>query len=163
MYISKNHFYIIIAVIVGLMALFIIYSINNDNSLNDENHDVIKLVEEFGGTLKNISLLAPKDEVIKAIEDNYSPYVTEELLRKWINNPRTAPGRISSSPWPERIEIGEIERLSDGEYSVKGKIIEVTSTEAGSGGAAAFRTVELIVRRVGNNWLIDEMTIGKYE
>lgn len=163
MYIRKNYFYIIIAVIVFLMALFIIYSINNDNSLDDENYEVIKLVEEFGGTLKNVSLLAPRDDVIKAIEDNYSPYVTEELLRKWIDNPRIAPGRISSSPWPERIEISEIERLSEGEYFVKGKIIEVTSTEVESGGAAAVRTVELIVRRVGNNWLIDEISIGKYE
>lgn len=163
MYISKKHFYIIIAVIVILMAMFIIYSIYNDNSLHDENHEVIKLVEEFGGTLKNISLLAPRDEVIKAIEDNYSPFVTEKLLRKWINNPRDAPGRISSSPWPERIEVSEVERLSDGEYYVKGKIIEVTSTEAESGGAAAARAVELIVRKVGNSWLIDEMTIDKYE
>jgi hypothetical protein len=163
MYISKKHFYIIIAAIVILMAMFIIFSIYNDNSLNEENDEVIKLVEEFGEALKNVSLLAPKDVVVKAIEDNYSPYVTKELLRKWINDPRNAPGRISSSPWPERIEISEVERLSEGEYSVKGKIIEVTSTEVGSGGAAAVRAVELIVRRVGNNWLIDEMTTGKYE
>ena len=163
MYIRKNYLYIIVAVIVVLIALFIISSNTGDNSINEENNDVIKLVEEFGGTLKNVSLLAPRGEVIKAIEDNYSSYVTEELLGKWINNPRIAPGRISSSPWPERIEVSEIERLSDGEYVVKGKIIEVTSTEVRGGGAAAERTVELIVRKVGNDWLIDEMTMGKYE
>lgn len=163
MYISKNHFYIIIAVIVVLMAAFIIYSIYNDNSLNDENDEVIKLVEEFGSTLKNVSLLAPRDVVVKSIEDNYGPYVTKKLLQKWLNDPRKAPGRISSSPWPERIEVAEVDRLSDGEYSVKGRIIEVTSTEVEGGGEAAIRPVELIVRKMYNKWLIDEMTIGKYE
>lgn len=163
MYISKKNFYIIIAVIVVLMAAFIIYSINNDNSSTDENDDAIRLVEEFGSTMKNVSLLAPRDVVIKSIEDNYSPYVTEELLQKWINNPRIAPGRVSSSPWPERIEITEVDRLSDGEYSVKGRIVEITSTEAEGGGAAAFRPVELILRKTGNKWLIDKITIRNYE
>ncbi len=28
-------------------------------------------------------------------------------------------GRTTSSPWPDRIEINEVERLSDDEYSIK--------------------------------------------
>ena len=163
MYIRRNQFYIIIGIIVLLMAIFIIYSIGNDNDLNKDEEEVIKLVEDFGSTLKNVSLLAPRDAVIRAIEDNYSPYLTEELMQSWIAHPRRAPGRTTSSPWPDRIEINEVERLSEDEYSVKGRIVEVTSTEAEGGGAAAFRPIELSVIKIGNNWLIDKITTGNYE
>ena len=120
------------------------------------------MVEDFGSTLKNVSLLAPRDLVIEAIEANYSPYVTDELMQSWLAHPRRAPGRTTSSPWPERIEITEVVRLSEGEFSVKGRIVEVTSSEAG-GGAAVYRPVELIVRKVGNKWLIDDIRVGNYE
>ncbi|HQB63444.1 MAG TPA: FeoB-associated Cys-rich membrane protein [Sedimentibacter sp.] len=162
MFIRRNQLYIIIAVIVFLMAAFIIYSIYNKDNSKDESKDVIVLVEDFGSTLKNVSLLAPRDLVIEAIEANYSPYVTDELMQSWLAHPRRAPGRTTSSPWPERIEITEVERLSEGEFSVKGRIVEVTSSEAG-GGAAVYRPVELIVRKVGNKWLIDDIRVGNYE
>ncbi|MDD3751711.1 MAG: peptidase M56, partial [Tissierellia bacterium] len=113
MYIRKNQLYIIIGIIVLLMAIFIIYSISNNNDLNNDEEEVIKLVEDFGRTLKNVSLLAPRDSVIQAINENYSPYVTDELMQSWIANPRRAPGRTTSSPWPERIEINNVERLSE--------------------------------------------------
>ena len=163
MFIKKNQFYIIIAVIVFLMAVYMIYSIRKDNRLNNNEENVIKLVEDFGSTLKNVPLLAPRDEVIQAIKDNYSPYVTDELMQNWIAHPRRAPGRTTSSPWPDRIEINEIERLSEDEYSIKGIIVEVTSTEAEGGGAAAFRPVELILKKTGNKWLIDKIIIKNYE
>ena len=162
MFIRRNQLYIIIAVIVFLMAAFIIYSIYNNDNSKDESKDVIVLVEDFGSTLKNVSLLAPRDLVIEAIEANYSPYVTDELMQSWLAHPRRAPGRTTSSPWPERIEITEVVRLSEGEFSVKGRIVEVTSSEAG-GGAAVYRPVELIVRKVGNKWLIDDKRVGNYE
>jgi len=162
MFIRRNQLYIIIAVIVFLMAAFIIYSIYNNDNSKDESKDVIVLVEDFGSTLKNVSLLAPRDLVIEAIEANYSPYVTDELMQSWLAHPRRAPGRTTSSPWPERIEITEVVRLSEGEFSVKGRILEVTSSEAG-GGAAVYRPVELIVRKVGNKWLIDDIRVGNYE
>jgi len=162
MFIRRNQLYIIIAVIVFLMAAFIIYSIYNKDNSKDESKDVIVLVEDFGSTLKNVSLLAPRDLVIEAIEANYSPYVTDELMQSWLAHPRRAPGRTTSSPWPERIEITEVVRLSEGEFSVKGRIVEVTSSEAG-GGAAVYRPVELIVRKVGNKWLIDDIRVGNYE
>lgn len=162
MFIRKNQLYIIIAVIVFLMAAFIIYSIYKNNNSNDESTDVIKLVEDFGSTLKNVSLLAPRDLVIEAIEANYSPYITDELMQSWLAHPRRAPGRTTSSPWPDRIEITEVERLSEDEFSVKGRIVEVTSAEA-EGGAAVYRPVELIVRKTGNKWLIDNIRVGNYE
>jgi hypothetical protein len=57
----------------------------------------------------------------------------------------------------------EIIRMSEDEYSIKGRIVEVTSTEAEGGGAAAFRPVELILKKTGNKWLIDKIIIRNYE
>ncbi len=56
MFIKKNQFYIIIAVIVFLMAVYMIYSIRKDNRLNNNEENVIKLVKDFGSTLKNVPL-----------------------------------------------------------------------------------------------------------
>lgn len=162
MFIRRNQLYIIIAVIILLMAAFIIYSIYNNNNSKDESKDVIILVEDFGSSLKNVSLLAPRDLLIEAIKANYSPYVTDELMQSWLVHPRRAPGRTTSSPWPDRIEITEIERLSEDEFSIKGRIVELTSTEAEDGGAV-YRPVELIVRKTGNKWLIDDIRVGNYE
>jgi hypothetical protein len=163
MYIRKDQIYFIIGIMVLLMAIFIIYSITNGNSLNNDEEEVIKLVENFGSTLKKVPLLAPRDALIQAIEENYSPYVTDELMQSWNAHPRRAPGRTTSSPWPDRIEVTEVKRLSEDEYSVIGRIVEVTSTGAEGGGAAALRPVELFVKKIENVWLIDEITTGNYE
>ena len=161
MFIRKNHFYIIIAFIVVLMALVIFYFINNESNLNNDNDEVVRLVEEFGSTLKNVSLLAPRDLVIEAIEENYTPYVTDELLQNWINHPRRAPGKTTSSPWPDRIEITDVNRVSDAEYFVKGRIAEITSEDANT--AAAYRPIELTITRTDSKWLIDKITVYNYE
>ena len=161
MFIRKNHFYIIIAFIVVLMALVIFYFINNESNLNNDNDEVVRLVEEFGSTLKNVSLLAPRDLVIEAIEENYTPYVTDELLQNWINHPRRAPGKTTSSPWPDRIEITDVNRVSDDEYFVKGRIAEITSEDANT--AAAYRPIELTITRTDSKWLIDKITVYNYE
>ena len=55
---------------------------------------------------------------------NYGDYITPELLAKWQGDPQNAPGRMTSSPWPDRIEISNIERQPDGSYIANGKIIE---------------------------------------
>ncbi len=161
MFIRKKYFYILIALIIALMALFIIYSINDKDSQNNDNDEVIKLVEEFGSTLKNVSLLAPRDLVIQAIEENYTPYITNGLLQNWINHPRRAPGRTTSSPWPDRIEITDVNRVSEDEYFVRGRVAEITSDD--SQGPAAYRPIEFTVIRTGSKWLIDKITLYNYE
>ena len=124
---------------------------------------VASLVEGFGSKLQTVSLLAPKDILEKSMQENYSDFVSQELLAKWINDPLNAPGRLTSSPWPDRIEILTIEKSAKYEYEVKGKIIEVTSTEKASGGIAAKRPITLIVRKINDRWLIDDVTLGAYE
>lgn len=124
---------------------------------------VADLVEDFGSKLKTVSLQAPKDIVSKSMQENYSDFVSPTLLAEWQSDPQNAPGRMLSSPWPERIEILSIEKLSEDAYEVEGEIIEITSTEKVSGGVAAKRPITLVVKKIENRWLIDAVTLVAYE
>lgn len=125
---------------------------------NESNEAAVRsLVETFGSKLQLVSLLAP--DVRESMEKNYGDYVTPSLLEKWQNDPENAPGRLTSSPWPDRIEILSVERETADTYQVTGNIVEVTSAEQ-SGGAASKRPITLEVKRIGNRWFIDDVTLG---
>lgn len=121
------------------------------------------LVEEFGSRLQTVSLQAPKDIVSKSIQENYGDFVSPALLAEWLSDPLNAPGRVLSSPWPDRIEILTVEKLTEYTYEVKGEIIEVTSAEKASGEVAASRPITLVVKKIGSSWLIDAAILGAYE
>jgi len=118
------------------------------------------MVEAFGGKLQMVSLQAPKDIVKKSIQDSYSEFVSPELLEKWLGDPGTAPGRLLSSPWPDRIEIQSIDNLGNNAYRIKGEIIEITSVEKVSGGAASKLPVTIVVKKIGGQLLIDAVTLS---
>jgi hypothetical protein len=121
---------------------------------------VISLVEDFGYVLKKVSLISPS--AAQDIEENYGDFVSPELITKWRNDPLKAPGRLTSSPWPERIDISTVENIASYSYLVKGDIIEVTSAEEEQGGTASWRPIELIIEKNGSCWLIVEVSIGEY-
>ncbi|OPY58355.1 MAG: hypothetical protein A4E55_00939 [Pelotomaculum sp. PtaU1.Bin035] len=123
---------------------------------------VTSLVENFGSKLQTVSLLAPKDIVNKSIQENYGGFVSPTLLAEWQSDPQNAPGRLTSSPWPDHIKIETIKKLSEYEYEVKGEIIEITSTEKVNGGVAAQRQITLKIKKTGERWLIDSATLGVY-
>lgn len=131
---------------------------------NDEadKNAVASLVVDFGKKMQMVSLLAPTDIVNKSMQDNYGSLISPALLKKWQNDPQNAPGRMVSSPWPDRIEILTHEKQSEGIYEVKGEIIEITSVELSSGGVAAKRPISLLIKKVENSWLIETVTIGNY-
>lgn len=124
---------------------------------------VANLVEGFGSKLQAVALQAPEDVLKKSMQENYGDFVSEALIAQWLSDPMNAPGRLTSSPWPDRIEIQSIEKLSENEYEVKGEIIEITSTEKVSGGIAAKRPITLTVKKVSDHWLIDSIMLGAYE
>lgn len=121
------------------------------------------VVEKFGSRLQTVSLLAPVELLKKDMLEQYGGLVAKPLLDQWIQNPQSAPGRQTSSPWPDRIEIVSVEKQSDTAYKVVGKIIEITSEEQEHGGIAAKRPIELTVEKVGEDTLITAVTLGKYE
>jgi len=132
-----------------------------DNLKQDESV-VRALTENFGKDLRMVSLTAPKDAAAAQIKRYYSEYVTEELLQKWTADPQSAPGRMVSSPWPDRIEILTLQGTDENQYSVSGEIIEVTGMESQNGEAAAKRPVTLAIERENDRWLISDVTMGDY-
>jgi len=121
------------------------------------------LVESFGKKLQMVSILAPDDLIKESMKENYGDFVTPTLLEKWQKSPEDAPGRLTSSPWPDRIEISDVVQISETEYQVQGEIIEITSAEIENNGIAAKRQINLNVKKIGDKWLIDDVTLGNYE
>jgi hypothetical protein len=122
----------------------------------DEEIEVRAVVEDFGRSLQNVSLLSPT--AAEDIEQQYAQFVSPHLLQAWIADPSSAPGRLTSSPWPDHIEITKFELQSDGSYIVIGRIVEMTSS-----GEAGRQTVELNVDSIDAQWLITGYVAGEYE
>lgn len=109
--------------------------------------DVRTTVAQFGNQLNSVSLLAPS--AAEDIRSAYGPYVAQDLLAVWIEDPSRAPGRQTSSPWPDHIEVDSVVRDELGAYDVAGRIILKTST-----GDAGTVPVSLTVANVGGSFLI---------
>lgn len=160
-----------------LLALIIILSvsmlactnISAGEATGGDKTDVIdeagiaKIVEAFGKKLQAVSLLAPKDILEKSMKENYGEFVSQELLEKWISNPEGAPGRLTSSPWPDRIEILEVKQLSENKYQVQGKIIEIANAKDSGTEVVAKRPITLVLEMLDGKWLITAAELGEYE
>ena len=117
-------------------------------------------IKEFGNRLKNFYLTAPEEEVKKAIEENYRDFLSPTLLNLWLEDPSKALGRVTSSPWPERIEfIGIFPFSNDDQYVALGRIIEVTSVEMIEGGEANSQIAKFTIKKINGKWLIDNIEI----
>lgn len=116
-------------------------------------------VQGFGARLKMVSLLAP--DAAQEIQAQYSEFATPDLIEQWTQDPTKAPGRLTSSPWPDRIEIDGVSRANPTEFKVSGSIVEVTSVEAANGGAAEKIPVRLTVQNNHGGWLISEYQQGQ--
>lgn len=155
---------IIAAVIVGGYLLShntaVAPSAENTQASGDETQ-VRGVVTDFGAKLQNVSISGPTATAAAAIAANYGADVAPSLLAKWEANPANAPGRVTSSPWPARIEIGSVAKNPDGSYAVAGDVIEVTSVEAAQGGVNDSYPINLTVSDVNGAWLITDVTVGK--
>ncbi|MDD5696375.1 MAG: hypothetical protein PHO90_00125 [Candidatus Pacebacteria bacterium] len=145
-------FLILLAIIAGSA-----YLCNNQEKQNETA--VRSVVEEFGKVLKNVSLLAPREILNQSLDQNYKDFLAPALLEEWKNDPSKSLGRFTSSPWPERIEIDGVEKISDESYLVQGYIIEMTST----GETTIKRHVALSVEKNNDRWLIISMAVGSYQ
>ena len=119
-----------------------------------EEAEIRDLVENFGKRLQNVSLLAP--DSAQEIQKQYSEFVTPALLEMWMKDVSKAPGRIVSSPWPDRIEITTLSKADTNTYEITGFVVEITSLEVVNGGAATKIPVRMVVQKVQGSWLITE-------
>ena len=128
---------------------------------NSDEASVRAVVEGFGQRLQNVALLS--DSAPFQIMQEYGHYVAPELLVLWATDPFNAPGRQTSSPWPDRIEISSVLQKDANTYLVTGSVIEITSQELMSGGVAAQYPVTLKVKKIGESWLITAFEKGDYQ
>ena len=77
-----------------------------------EEAEIRSVVVGFGKRLQLVSLQSPNAS--QEIEAQYGGFVASTLLEAWMGDISQAPGRIVSSPWPDRIEITSMEELGDG-------------------------------------------------
>jgi hypothetical protein len=121
------------------------------------------VVTQFGERLQRVSLLAPDSLVRASIRSEYAEFVSASLLEEWLRDPASAPGRETSSPWPDRIRIlsGARDPANDGmaRFAFLGEIVEETS----SGTAPSVVPVRATVSRQENGWRITRFTQGRRE
>ncbi|MGI5891782.1 MAG: hypothetical protein ACOX7H_03470 [Bacillota bacterium] len=150
---------ILLVVFIACLSIFLV-ACNSEKKAEDS---VRRVVEEFGQKLQTVSLQAPADIIAQSMQENYGDYVSPSLLARWQSDPKNAPGRLVSSPWPDRIEIVSVEKLSQDSYKVLGEIIEITSVEQQQGGFAAKQPITLVVKKINNSWLIDDVILSDDE
>ena len=121
---------------------------------SDQKTAVKTVVTEFGKRLRMVAVLAPKEMVTKAMDEEYSALVSADLLAMWRNNPEEAPGKRTSSPSPERIDISSIEAKGHDTYVVKGKVILLTAQERRDGGIFQANPVTMTVEQRHGKWVI---------
>jgi hypothetical protein len=158
----------VLMLIIVMMISFGIYGCSNQGIEVKSSDEVDKkavtaVIEGFGQKLQQVLLLSSSEDLKKSMDENYGGYVTPELLEKFLSSPENAPGRLTSSPWPDRIEIASAEKTSDGVYKVEGTIIEITSAEQGTVNAVAKRPITLEVKKAEGKWLISSVVMGDYQ
>ncbi len=136
----------------------IIRSSIEENESADEQA-IIALVEQFGRKLKMVSLTSSPSDLAKSMQEHYRDFAAPELIAYWAENAEEAPGRLTSSPWPERIDVESIEKTAKDVYKVTGRIVEVV----GGGIEAAIRPIELELKKADGRWLIHGSVLGSYE
>jgi len=152
---------VILVIAAGFGAYFWRQS-NQEKGQQAEESAVRSVVENFGHAFKNVSLLSPTAS--QEIEDNYKDFLDPVLLAQWKEDTSKATGRLTSSPWPDRIEILSIKQFGSGAYDVGGNIVEVTGAEQTEGGLSVKikKSIDLGVVKFNDRWLITGVTVGEY-
>jgi hypothetical protein len=154
---------LIVLIAIAAAAAFLMHlapknSSSTDTVSNEDDQAVRTVIKNFGNSLKMVSLLAP--DASTQIQTYYSAYVTPELLASWAADPALATGRQTSSPWPERIDIVNVQ-INGTRAAVEGSVIEVTSADAPLVPAAVY-PVTMALEKRGDTWLITSLAKGAY-
>jgi hypothetical protein len=117
---------------------------------SSEEEAVRSTVASFGRALQMVSLSASSSAIASSATQYYAPYVSLNLLAYWQGAPSTTPGRLTSSPWPDRIDITSAVKNADGTYAVTGRVVETTS----AGGQTGSYPVSITLDNENGRWLI---------
>ncbi len=117
-------------------------------SIRANERGVRSLVEDFGERMQKVSLLSP--DAPDSIASEYRDFVSPALIALWQSDPSKAPGRTTSSPWPDRIEITQMVPQGAG-YLVQGALVFLAE---GSEESAGITPVYIQVVRESGEWKI---------
>jgi len=123
----------------------------------DARQAVRSVVKRFGKQMQEISVLAPPDAVRQELPKAYGGLLSPELLKTWQAHPDRIVGREGSSPWPDRIEIRQVDCASGSTCQVTGDVDYITSNEVEHGGVFMRRAITLDVARSGSDWRISSV------
>lgn len=148
---TRTRLSIALAVVVIALALIAAYFILKPSDETKARTVATTFVQE----LQNVSLTQDTEALRSAIAARYAPYVTPELLAEWQADPSFAPGRETSSPWPDRIFIKSATQQGDS-FVLNADILYVTSVEAASPeeDAAGVKMVVMQIIPTDDGWRI---------
>jgi hypothetical protein len=168
---KKNTSTLIIIVIIIVIAAIIFVgnrskteapaeSVPDTTVANIEEQQVRDAVNVFAAHLQNVSLTASADVLTTTIQKEYGPFVTPELLTHWIADPTSAPGRLTSSPWPDHIDITSVQKVGS-DYQVAGEVVLMTSNEVAHGGDAGRIPVQMTMTAIDGQWYVSDYQAAK--
>lgn len=112
------------------------------------------MVERFGKRMQEISVLAPPDAVRAELPKAYGGLLSPALLKTWQAHPEQIIGREGSSPWPDRIEIRQLDCTANA-CRVRGDVDYITSNEVAHGGVFMRRGITLELAGTAHGWRIN--------
>ena len=119
----------------------------------EARHAARSVVERFGKRMQEISVLAPPDAVRAELPKAYGGLLSPELQKTWQAHPDQIIGREGSSPWPNRIEIKQLDCTASA-CRVTGDVDYITSNEVAHGGVFMRRTIALELTGTTLGWRI---------
>jgi hypothetical protein len=153
-------FAVLILIVIGGLLAFKNYTppVSSTPVSNADDMAIRTMVIEFGTKFKNVSLLAP--DVSQTITTEYGQYVSADLLAQWVANPAGAPGRQTSSPWPESVDVVEVAPQGNGAYKVEANVIEVTNSNPKE--VAATYPITMTVEKENDRFVVATFEKGAY-
>jgi hypothetical protein len=112
------------------------------------------LAERFGKRMQQISVLAPPEAVRAELPKAYGGLLSPGLLKDWQAHPDRIIGREGSSPWPDRIEVKQVDCATDSACRVTGDVDYITSNEVAHGGVFTRRAITLELAGTAHGWRI---------
>ena len=144
----------LLALIVVLVGGWYFLTRNSTSPAQIDEAAIHQVVTDFGAQLQKVSLLASSTQVAAEVQAYYAPYLSQDLLNSWKQNPTLAFGRQTSSPWPDRIEIQSITPQNGGLYRVDAHIIEVANAASNTQQAVALDPIVLMLANQNGVWQI---------
>ena len=138
----------------------------------DESQVLQDRVLAFGETFKNVALLSTST-LADDLQQNYNDFASPDLIQQWLQSATSAPGRLTSSPWPDHAKIDSMEKQPDGSYRVifnEELVTSASSTDATSSpqGIVASTTVvgldpyDTTWKNVDGEWMVVELQKNPY-